>query len=297
MDDWYCSERSAAAEEPLEGSAAGGTEHFVVLEHDGPYGPKGVDDSGLPPEVVTQLGALAKRHSTVRVQLIRRPGGQRGGPALYLASGAAGAERLLRLTLADVRELLAVDLEGWLAGGTPEGASVVTEPLVLVCVHGRRDRCCARKGMPVYSALERVAPEATYQTTHLGGHRFAATLVVLPQGYCYGRIEPEECAALVSAHRAGSLHDLARLRGRMRYPSPVQSAEIALRRTLELSGVDALRLESAEADDGHVRVAFRELARGITHTVRVRQESLPPISASCGTDPKPGEAWVELRLH
>jgi hypothetical protein len=297
MDDWYCSERSLSADEPLEGTAAGGTEHFVALEHDGPYGPKGVEDSGLPPEVVEHLGGLTKRHPHVRVQLIRRPSGRRGGPALYLSGGPEGSERLLKLVLADALDVLRVDFETWLGGATPAGASVCSEPLFLVCVHGRRDRCCARRGMPVYSALEREAPELTYQTTHLGGHRFAATLVVLPQGYCYGRVEPEECAQLVSAHRTGTLHDLARLRGRMRYSGAVQSAEIALRRSLSLHAVDALRFESAEEDEGHVRAVFREVGRGVTHTIRVRKEPLPPIAASCGADPKPGEAWVELRLH
>jgi (2Fe-2S) ferredoxin len=166
-----------------------------------------------------------------------------------------------------------------------------------VCVHGRRDRCCARKGMPVFSAIERAAPDDTFQTTHLGGHRFAATLVVLPAGICYGRVNPEEGEALVRAHRAGRLHDLERMRGRMRFAQSVQSAEIALRRALGVMGVSDLRYLGAVSEDGHTRCEFRELASGATHTIRVHEQALAPIAPSCGADPKPGEAWVELRLH
>lgn len=68
----------------------------------------------------------------------------------------------------------------------------------MVCTHGKRDRCCARAGLPTYAALKEQAADdgcKVWQTSHLGGHRFAATLVVLPSGVMYGRVPPQEDAA------------------------------------------------------------------------------------------------------
>jgi hypothetical protein len=299
MEDWYCSERSLAAQEPLEGTAAGPVDHFIVLEHDAPFGPKGLEDSGLPPQVVERLQAFVTLHPNVRVQLVRRPEGAPGGHlAAYLAGGAAGEERMWRLSLPSIGAVMQLDLDAWLRAEPVQDAELLDHPLFLVCVHGRRDRCCARLGMPVYTAVAKAAPAHTYQTTHLGGHRFAATLIVLPQGICYGRVEEQEASALVSAHRHGRLHDLDRLRGRMRLEPWAQSAEVALRRRLPaLSGVDDLRFVRSVPEDEHMRCVFRELSTGVEHTMRVRCDELPAIAPSCGAEPREGEAWVELRLH
>ena len=50
----------------------------------------------------------------------------------------------------------------------------VAGPIVLVCAHGRRDACCARLGPPLFDALApHCPPDALWQSSHLGGHRFA----------------------------------------------------------------------------------------------------------------------------
>jgi hypothetical protein len=56
---------------------------------------------------------------------------------------------------------------------------------LLVCTHGRRDVCCGSLGTDL--ALQLAARDATagvrfWRTSHTGGHRFAATFMVLPQG-------------------------------------------------------------------------------------------------------------------
>ncbi|HEY6882001.1 MAG TPA: sucrase ferredoxin, partial [Polyangiales bacterium] len=178
-----CAEISLAAGEPLAGTAVAATTHFVVLEHAAPWGPSGVEDSGLPEPVVERLTALGKN---VRVQLVRR---RTAGPRvkLYLADGAS----LRALTLERSEDLLALDFEGWLSGTASLGA-LEHEPLYLVCVHGKRDRCCALMGLPVHRALLEQVGERALETTHLGGHRFAATLLVLPHGVCYGRVQADQ---------------------------------------------------------------------------------------------------------
>ena len=75
----------------------------------------------------------------------------------------------------------------------------------------------------------------------MGGDRFAANMVVLPEGLYYGRMDPGTAAQVAALHEDGRV-DLARLRGRASYPMHVQYAEIALRRHLEEDRLDAVRL-------------------------------------------------------
>lgn len=290
-----CSTWSLQVGEPLAGSAAAQTEFWVVLEHVGPWGPKGPDDSGLPADVVAQLMRFTKAERRARVQLIRKPERSAIAPRLFLARGTPGASELLETRLAQVEDLLAIDLGAWARGDTPQGLARRAEPLFLVCVHGRRDRCCAQRGMPVYSALAALAPDAVFQTTHLGGHRFAATLVVLPEGLCYGRLEASEAERLIAAQGARRFHDLTRVRGRCAYEAEAQAAEVRLRQDLGELRLDALSLLAVERDaDEGVEVRFIHNESGVEHRVRVVKQALEPSAQSCGATPKASEGLIAL---
>ena len=77
------------------------------------------------------------------------------------------------------------------------------EPMVLVCTHGIRDACCAVRGRPIVNTLARAFPDQVWESTHLGGHRFAGTLLSLPDGACFGRLDPAARPRSSRAHRQG----------------------------------------------------------------------------------------------
>jgi hypothetical protein len=54
---------------------------------------------------------------------------------------------------------------------------------VLICGHGRRDRCCGSLGTRLFQQLAPLdhGHVRLWRTSHTGGHRFAPTLVVLPE--------------------------------------------------------------------------------------------------------------------
>jgi hypothetical protein len=85
---------------------------------------------------------------------------------------------------------------------------------VLVCTHGTRDRCCASFGYPVYNRLRRAFerdPAGTsrvWRVSHLGGHRFAPTLIDLPDGRSWAHLDAEAVDRLI--RRDGPLPDLDR---------------------------------------------------------------------------------------
>jgi len=151
----------------------------------------------------------------------------------------------------------------------------------LVCTNGARDPCCARLGPSVAAALERARPGRAYECSHLGGHRFAANLLVLPDGLCFGRLGVRSALALVEDLDAGRL-PLEHFRGRSSYAPEQQAAEILVRRELGLSGLDDLRLaDRASGSEPQSRAVTFELADGRLVTASFRAELLPPRRVSC----------------
>lgn len=100
---------------------------------------------------------------------------------------------------------------------------------VLVCTDSRRDACCARYGFSTYKALDAVADRQQFnivQATHVGGCRFAASLVVMPHRQRYGRMTAGQAPAFLEALSRGSIF-LPAYKGRTDAPEPLQIAEIA----------------------------------------------------------------------
>jgi hypothetical protein len=144
----------------------------------------------------------------------------------------------------------------------------------LVCTNGARDPCCAIRGAAVAKALAAARPGTVYESSHLGGHRFAANLLVLPDGLCFGRLDVRSALALVDELDAGRL-PLEHFRGRTSLTEEQQAAEILLRRELGLERLD---------DATHVNGTTFALADGRRATVRVRGKQLEPRPFSCRED-------------
>jgi len=133
----------------------------------------------------------------------------------------------------------------------------------------------------VAQALERILPGQVYECSHLGGHRFAANVLVFPAGIHLGRLASESAVPVVADALAGRI-DLAHYRGRVAYPAGVQAAELAVRNA---EGIDAVAdLSLVAAEDEVVR--FRG-ADGREHAAVVEERLGPSVPASCGADPEP----------
>src|SRR5690606_32568030 len=121
-------------------------------------------------------------------------------------------------------DLLDIDL-GAVAFPEPPGIGRPGPPsLNLVCTNGRHDPCCADLGRPVSRALVAAGTPDVWECSHVGGDRFAANIVCLPEGIYHGRVEPGAAAGLISEHRAGRIV-LDTYRGRSCLPPLVQAAD------------------------------------------------------------------------
>lgn len=202
-------------------SAPANARAWLLAEHPGPW-PEEVTDAHLPAplrKVVDRAGELG-----ARVQLIRRPGRRNrlAAPAVFVGWTAGARPWLRRGDLTGV-DALAGELDGLAEGRAPTFGVPTAEPLLLVCTHGRRDVCCARLGGPLARRLARTWPAEVWETTHVGGHRFAANLVILPHGLYYGPVAGSAAEAAIAAYERGEVL-LDRYRGRAGQPQDIQQA-------------------------------------------------------------------------
>lgn len=266
-----CAEAALALGEPLAGTA-GQARELLVLEWRGRWESDTL--GALPQAVRAHLEGWLACRPAAKVLLARHPD-RREGPVRVALWSAEDTGRLARADLDAVEEVTHLDL----ARG--DGLAVTDEPLVLVCAHGRRDRCCARLGTPVFEALDRaLGGGVVWQSSHQGGHRFAANVLVLPAGIQLGRVRPEHAAAVADAVRRRAV-PVGHLRGRIAFSPAAQAAERAVRERLGLAELDAV---TPLGRDGEGEVFATPLGRVL---VAVREAEGPALPLSCGTAPEP----------
>lgn len=295
MQGPLCAEASVAVGEGVLGSAAAGTEVWLILEYGRTWAPKPLGPSELPDAVKQQIGRWLDQVPGSRLQLTRQPGRSRdAAPRLFVARSCERDPWCVEIPIADYDALLALDLPAVVEGGEAPGARRVEQPLHLVCTHGKRDNCCARWGMPVYRALAERNPDGVWQTTHLGGHRFAANVVLLPHGISYGRVRPEDAGPMLEAHARGDMFELDALRGRTCYAAPVQAAEYFVRRDTGFRALEGLHHRTTETlGEDRWRIRFA-LPGNREHQVTVERETRPARPSSCGDAPEPATRFCRV---
>jgi hypothetical protein len=249
---------------------------WLLIEHPGPWAAE-IGDTDLPAPVAAAVAEAVG--NGVRVQLIRPTGRRRTVPPLraYVGWSGSGAPVWLEgRELADPTELADLDLTAVAAGRPPGFGEPVPEPLFLVCAHGRHNACCARNGASLARALSARVGPSVWETTHVGGDRFAANLVCLPHGLYYGDLGLDEAMSAVTAYREGKVI-LDRLRGRAGLPESAQAAEHEVRALIGELGVDMVAVESVTGGNPAYDVVVR--AGSDRYRVIVRPA---PASGPCG---------------
>jgi len=276
-----CAEVSAAAGEPVAASASR-VEHWIVVEHTGawPYEPleAGVFAGPVRDHLADQLDRLGRS----RLVLVKRPGRfRRDSVRVVYGRTPERGHHFYALELERHGQLLEIDFVGALHEGRGHGEPL-DHPLLLVCTHGKRDRCCARYGQTLCQALHAAGhPEWVWQASHVGGDRFAGNLVCLPEGLYFGRVGRTEAEAVLAAYVAGRI-ELEHYRGRSCYAFPVQAAEAAVRRATGLTGFYDLRLvvQRRTAPDAWTVRLLAEVA-GDVHEVEVEARLGDEVYLTC----------------
>ncbi|HEY2562582.1 MAG TPA: sucrase ferredoxin [Acidimicrobiales bacterium] len=187
------------------------------------------------PELAPLVSALAGTGIRLQGLVATWPHGPERHAILYhprdeASKGFDHFER--REVIAPLDTLVAAALELLEGRASAIGAEPPQQTDILICGHGRRDRCCGALGTSL--ALEVAASEVggdntrLWRTSHTGGHRFAPTMIVLPEATVWASADVDMVERII--RRGGALDDLMpRYRGCSGLSSPrVQALERAV---------------------------------------------------------------------
>jgi hypothetical protein len=304
-----CADSARMRGEPLHASAVRYS-RFLLLEVPGPWGDSPLDGKHIDAGVGRQLAAAAKAANT-HVLLIRRPGRHPSNRAdtanrsmaWAFADTTPGVERVLWGSWRDPAELLDLDLTAAIPG--PANAAG-PQRLALVCTNGKRDQCCALRGRPVAAAIADGTDWDTWECSHLGGHRFAATMMLLPTGDMFGWVDQKSALEVMQRFDMGQVM-LSHYRGRCGQSFPVQAALHAAAVRLGDFRRDALRASYARSIPAdapehsgdatelwEIEVIHRtEHSPGVAYRVIMGGSELAPTILSCSDNTPRAEIRYE----
>ncbi|MEJ3406050.1 sucrase ferredoxin [Rathayibacter sp. YIM 133350] len=267
-----CSDHSRERQDPLAGTGPKGLQWFLI-EVSGPWG----RSAFLDPPFDAVLGrTIVKRIEAagMRALAIRRTGRRLAQQSWRWAfvDSRPGHEQVRWGSVDHPSELLDVPLDG--STGQPSD-----RPVFCVCTHARHDQCCAVRGRQVVTRLADAYPDETWECSHLGGDRFAGTMVLLPHGLYYGRVDDGDAVDIAGAYLEGRVDDDF-YRGRSSLSHPVQAAQHFARVQLGDDRVSAYPPIAEERGHGH-RWFVRLGTDAGPITVELAERASEPMLSTC----------------
>jgi hypothetical protein len=232
----------------------------------------------------------AARPQDRRVILHARPPG---------AAGFAGYRRLE----AAAGESLPETVAALIAAAADSSPSRFDSPEtdVLLCTHGTRDSCCGRLGAGLALQLAQssvLTGKNLWRTSHTGGHRFAPTFIVLPQGTAWGFADLDLVTRVL--RQDGEFAEVAgRYRGCTGLAGPQLQALEAV--VLRQAGWRLLGIPRAGAFDGvHARLSWQEGDQTVSYSAQVspgRVVPMPGCMTPASSAVKSETEWDVAALH
>ncbi|HZT61098.1 MAG TPA: sucrase ferredoxin [Pyrinomonadaceae bacterium] len=268
---FFCSELSRRSSEETFGTASIGAVWFL-LEYPHGWGAHALRDSALSDRVKRFFADATARIKNSRVLFIKTDRARREARMNFFVVRCREREPFaVRLSVESYDDLTRFDLASIAHGEELQGGLLTREPLFLVCTHGRRDKCCAKFGVAVYNSLRGHAGDAAWQSSHVGGDRFAANVLCFPHGLFYAHADDSSARRIADEYRRGRVVN-EKFRGRACYSHFVQAAEFFVRKQSGVAGVEDLPFHSSSRVDGSTwRVRFTQKDTRRRHEAFVRR--------------------------
>ncbi|HEX8459571.1 MAG TPA: sucrase ferredoxin [Pyrinomonadaceae bacterium] len=276
---FYCSELARASREHSFGTASVGL-IWLLVEYREAWGAHALADSALSAQLKRHLENLCRSIPRMRLLFIKQERANARPLRCFVVRCRELAPTVEQFELNTYEDLLQLDQAALVEDASHAGGARVNAPLYLVCTHGKRDKCCAKFGYALYKSLRATDADGdgiganVWQSSHVGGDRFAANLVCFPHGLFYAHVTAEAGGRIIEAYERGQLL-LEGYRGRACYSYPVQAAEFFIRTETYLNALGALRYRRHERTaDNLWRVTFVETQAATGASAKVHEAEI-----------------------
>lgn len=251
-----CSRISTDHKEPWLGTASP-AKLWIAISHPKPWGASALAS--------IDIGELNRKHLTTifgicpdsRVQVITQDDST--AKILFFAVAFENDQRLYRFPLACYDDIQNFSWQSMIDGDKAYDQYLTTEPIYLVCTNDQHDPCCGRVGQALFE--EAKSNHHVWQSSHLGGDRFAANVVSLPQGNYYRRVTSDGFKKIIEAEKQ-SLLDLQHFAGRSCYARIEQVAYYYLLEAQTEAKINQWRLvETQELEARNFSCIFESVAK------------------------------------
>jgi hypothetical protein len=281
-NSFYCAEHARQLGNPLIGTIKPFS-YLFLLEYDGTFGNKALAEADIPDLLKNHLRSgieqISKEMGKARLLLIKNQQSEkRQEKRLFVLNNDYEKPFVRRYTFERYQQLTHSPLHELI---DEDGGEEIDYPLYLVCTNGQKDKCCSRFGFPIYRSLYgkvKNPEDAVWQSSHVGGHRFAANVVTLPYGLFYGFVEEDDLDGLIEQTQKRQIY-LDKLRGRSSYTLIGQTVDYFIRQhtgVSDINGVEWVKRVRLEGEE----VVSKVRVKGRLYDVSLRKKKIM-IGGSC----------------
>ncbi|MBD2358776.1 sucrase ferredoxin [Tolypothrix sp. FACHB-123] len=233
MNTFFCSDSSRQIGEKLIGSATN-YETYILVECPPPWTTEAFDSKWVPSNLKTLVEEVKRAKLPIRFLLIANDKSHKIEQTTLLIyqkqKGLNHGYQKFEFFLPNI-EQVAGTVKKFLRGRNTDYEQQKSSTRdILICTHGSHDKCCARYGNPFYFSAQNTISYLNlenlriWRSSHFGGHRFAPTMIDLPEGRYYGALEQDSLKAILT--RTGDINCLNQVyRGWGILPTPLQILE------------------------------------------------------------------------
>ncbi len=215
---FFCSDNARQIGEKLIGSAIN-IETYILIECPGPWISEAFNSKWVPDNLRVLVEDCKEEKLPIKFMLIANNLSHKVDQTTLIIyqqiKGLTTGYHKQELKLTNIEQVAGV-LKRWLRSGIGDDQTLTnTTRDILVCTHGSRDMCCARYGNPFYAQAQATITDLgldnvrIWKSTHFGGHRFAPTIIDLPEARYYGNLDKESFQSILT--RTGDIQCLEKV--------------------------------------------------------------------------------------
>lgn len=198
MKNFFCSDYSRQVGEEIIGSATN-YQTYILVECPTPWMTEAFTSKWVPDNLRSLATEIHRSKQPIRFLLIANDESHKVQETTLLIyqkqEGLSNSYHKQEFKLPNIEQVAGV-VQKWLSGETCDYQveNNITRD-ILICTHGSHDRCCARYGNPFFFQAKNTISDLQldhiriWRSSHFGGHRFAPTMIDLPEARYYGKLE------------------------------------------------------------------------------------------------------------